>query len=194
MAVRKVGSFRGLVALSLFAWAAQATTADAHIGNQARLYVAHVAAQPGQSPGSWALQVHIIDDDSGRPVPGLNVSVTIRAGTSAFGPVVLADPSNTGQYTGAFAAPVGAVSVAVDARPGPGSEPAVPLQKTWNLVLRGDGMSMPADGGMAMGNHAGHHGGGGATGMVAGLLAAAVLAVGVVIVAARPSRTVRSAE
>ena len=183
MAVRKVGSFLGLVVLSLLAWAAQATTADAHIGNQARLYVAHIGAQPAQSPGSWALMLHIIDEDSGRPVPGLVVSVTGRAGNAAFGPLPLADASNQGMYSGTFAASPGAVSVEVDARPGPGSEPAIPLQRAWKLVLRGDGMAESPAGGMQMSGHSGH---GGVSGpqVLAVLLASSVLVAGVVLVLA----------
>ena len=190
MAVRKVGSFLGLVFLSMLAWAAQATTADAHIGNQARLYVAHIVAQPAQGAGSWALQVHIIDEDSGRPVPGLAVSVTGQGANGAFGPLALADPTNTGQYTGTFAASAGAVSLAVDARPGPGSEPAIPLQRTWKLVLGGDGMAGSPAGDMAMHGHSGHRGGSSGAQVLAVVLAGSVLVAGVVLVVAVRRRPV----
>jgi hypothetical protein len=187
MAVRKVGPVLVVVALSILAWGAQATTAEAHVGSQARLYVPHFDVQPGGTPGTWTVMAHIVDEDSGRPEPGLDASVTGRAANGAFGPVTLADPMNTGMYSGTFSAGVGAVSVVVDARSGPGSEPAIPLQRTWNLVLHEGGGAQSAQGGLQ--GHA-HHGGLGVGPLLAGLLAGAVLLTGLVLVVGRRQRLV----
>ena len=193
MAARKVGPVLVVVALSILAWGARATTVEAHVGSQARLYVPHLAVQPAQTPGTWTVMAHIVDEDSGRPEPGLDVSVTGQdASGAAFGPVKLADPSNIGMYTGTFNASAGGVAVAVDARPGPGSEPAIPLQRTWKLVLHEGGAAQASQGGM---EGQAHHGSQGVGRWLAGLLVGAVLVVGLaLVVVGRRQRLVPAAE
>jgi len=139
-----------VMVLSILTWGGQAMPAEAHVGSQARLYASDLAVEPTGTPDTWTITVRVVDEDSGRPVRGLDVSAAV-AGSH----VALADPSNTGRFTGTITAPAGAALVAVDARSGPGGEEALPVQRSWNVVLQGAGVAHSRD--EATTQHVAHH-------------------------------------
>lgn len=109
--------------------------AQAHAGGQAQLYVASARLVP--NGGEWSLRVVLRDADSGELQPGFAVTARGSSGAgSAFGPVGLADPDQDGAYDTGVAMTDGAWSFTLEAEEVPGGAAALPVQRTWNIVLR----------------------------------------------------------
>jgi hypothetical protein len=142
-------------AIGLFLAAAlvAAPAASAHQDGKVQLFASRFEVRPAQ-PGTWSLQVTLIDADSGEPAAGFEVRATAadRSG-QASEPVTLGDVGR-GRYAGLLAAAAGQWAVSVQAKALPGGAPAIPLARTWTVALGPDGAvvtDQPGSGGVAWG-------------------------------------------
>lgn len=114
--------------------AALALPATAHVGGRAQLFVDRLGLH-SVGGDEWEVSVALIDADSGTPQPGFDVAAeaTDDAGRRA-GPVVLGDRGG-GRYSASLTAAPGKWEISIRADTLPGGLPAVPLRKTYPLVL-----------------------------------------------------------
>ena len=114
--------------------AALAVPAAAHVGGRAELFVDRLGLH-SVGGDEWKLSVALLDADSGTPQAGFDVAAeaTDDAGHRA-GPVVLGDRGG-GRYSAPLTAPPGKWELSIRADTPPGGTPAVPLRKTYPLVL-----------------------------------------------------------
>lgn len=113
---------------------ALASPAAAHVGGRAQLFVDRLGLH-SVGGDEWEVSVALIDADSGTPQAGFDVAAeaTDDAG-HRVGPVVLGDRGG-GRYSAPLTAAPGRWEISIRADTLPGGMPAVPLRKTYPLVL-----------------------------------------------------------
>jgi hypothetical protein len=121
--------------LGLFLAGAGAAPAAAHQGGKAELFVTDVTAEPAGAGSAWVVSVHLADADSGRPSPAFSVLLAATGPAGESVPATTLRDLGTGEYRGRLEGAAGAWSLTVRARELPGGEPAIPVEKTWNLTL-----------------------------------------------------------
>lgn len=111
-----------------------AAPALAHVGGRAQLFVDRLSLD-SVGGDEWEVSVALIDADSGTPQAGFDVAAeaTDDAGHRA-GPVILGD-RGAGRYSAPLTAAPGRWEISIRADTLPGGEPAVPLRKTYPIVL-----------------------------------------------------------
>ena len=137
---------------------AGAAPASAHQGGKVQLWVSSLRAEPS-GPSAWSIRVDLADADSGRPAPAFAVTMSASGPAGEAVPPGALEDRGTGEYTGRLEGSPGSWSLTIRARQLPGGEPAVALERSWNLDL--DAATDPAPAGAAPGPSAGGGGGGG---------------------------------
>lgn len=150
------------------------TSAEAHAGARAQLFVASARVEPRAQ--GFEIHASLRDLDSGAPQPGFEVQVK-GAGPSGAGfePIVLVDPHNAGEYEGVLPVSAGTWALTVEACEIPGGKAALPFSRTWNVSLQpGQAIEL---GGMHPAVHGERNSASVGRGLVLGLVGVAVLLV-----------------
>lgn len=118
----------------LSAWLLAAAPSHGHAGGKVQLYPKSFDVEPATD--GYHAKVVLVDQDSGAPQTGFSVTVSGSGGDgSRFEPVTLT-PLADGRYEGLIAALTpGRWTLALRAQAVPGTDDAVPLERTVQMTL-----------------------------------------------------------